>query len=90
MNLFLFLLTFPLLRAARSSGEARGATPGYLGDERLQKGNEEVFAARHMRKLCLSSDGIFLDPKECGNSTVVEELEFLWQNLLQIACAFCI
>src|ERR1700722_7021844 len=34
------------------------------------------------------SDRLFLDPKERGNATVVEEFKFVWQNLLEISGAF--
>jgi hypothetical protein len=34
------------------------------------------------------SDGLFPDPKERGNSMVVEEFKFVWENLVQISRAF--
>ena len=34
------------------------------------------------------SDRLFPDPKERGNTTVVEEFKFVWQNLLEISGAF--
>src|SRR5580700_9614155 len=36
------------------------------------------------------SDRLFPDPKERGNTTVVEEFKFVWQNLLEISGAFCV